>query len=171
MKLVKDMSSRANREKAVMVLGEARADALFRQLDEAATQLATRAAVARNSATASRLAGKEAIDEITAPGPLGSLMAGRPGDAMRGIVQAFTGNTSQAQSAQKQALYAEIAQALTGKRGQAAADAMATVQRAIAGQLVTSAEAARVARVLTTGGALAGYQTGTRPLQAPQSAR
>jgi hypothetical protein len=161
-KLVKQMSSRANREKVELVLGQAKANALFRQLDEAGTQLATRAAVARNSATYSREASRKMIDEITSPGALGSLMSGEPGQAMRQIVQVFTGQGGEAVTARKQALYGEIAQALTGMRGQQAQDALRIVERAIAGQPVSSAEAARIARTLTTGGALAAYQSGTQ---------
>lgn len=169
-KLVKQLSSRANREKVELVLGTGRANALFKQLDEAGAQLATRAAVARNSATASRLAGQQMVNEITAPGALGSLMQGEPGQAMRQIVQLFTGQGGEAQMARKQAIYGEIAQALTGMRGQQAQDALQIVQKAIAGQPVSSAEAARIARTLTTGGALAAYQTGNRLPQVQQSA-
>lgn len=164
MRVVKDMSSRANREKVEMVLGKPRADALMRTIDEAAAQLATRSAVARNSATASRLAGKEAIDAITEPGALSTLLAGRPVDAGRKLVQLFTGSTAEAQTAQKQAIYAEIATALTKMRGPDAQLALEAVNKAIAGQPVSSAEAARIARALTTGGALAAYQTGTQSL-------
>lgn len=163
-KLVKQLSSRANREKVEIVLGTARANALFKQLDEAGTQLATRAAVARNSATASRLAGQQMVNEITSPGALGSLMQGEPGQAMRQIVQLFTGQGSEAQMARKQAIYGEIAQALTGMRGQQAQDALRIVERAIAGQPVSSAEAARIARTLTTSGAIAAYQSGNQLL-------
>lgn len=169
-KLVKQLSSRANREKVELVLGQSRANALFKQLDEAGAQLATRAAVARNSATASRLAGQQMVNELTAPGALGSLMQGEPGQAMRQIVQLFTGQGGEAVNARKQQIYAEIAQALTGMRGQQAQDALQIVERAIAGQPVSSAEAARIARTLTTGGALAAYQTGTRLQSTSQSA-
>lgn len=164
MRVVKDMSSRANREKVETILGKPRADALMRTLDEAAAQLGTRSAVARNSATASRLAGKEAIDAITEPGALATLLQGQPVEAGRKLVQLFTGRTSEAATAQKQAIYAEIAQALTQMRGPQAQDALQAVNKAIAGQPVSSAEAARIARALTTGGALAAYQTGTQSL-------
>lgn len=167
-KLVKQLSSRANREKVELVLGPARADALFRQLDEAGAQLATRAAVARNSATASRLAGQQMVSELTDPGALGSLMSGEPGKAMRQIVQLFTGQGGEAVTARKQQLYGEIAQALTGMRGQQAQDALQIVERAIAGQPISSAEAARIARTLTTGGAIAAYQSGNRLPQTSQ---
>lgn len=166
-KLVKQLSSRANREKVELVLGKSRAEALFKQLDEAGAQLATRAAVARNSATASRLAGQQMVADITDPGALGSLMSGEPGQAARKVVQLFTGQGGEAVTARKQQLYAEIAQALTGMRGQQAQDALQIVERAIAGQPVSSAEAARIARTLTTGGALTAYQTGTQSLSAP----
>lgn len=171
MALVKSISSRANKDKVAVVLGQARADALFRALDEAAKQLELRSAVARNSATASRLAGRETIDAITEPGALRTLLKGRPADAGRKVVQLFTGQGSEIQAARKQELYAEIARALTGIQGQAAQDALATVQRAIAGQPIASAEAAQIARVLTTAGALSAYQSGTQLLSPSQGAR
>jgi hypothetical protein len=167
MTLVKSLSSRANREKVVAAIGQGRADALFRTLDEATAQLELRSAVARNSATASRLAGREAIDQITEPGPLATLLEGRPGEAARRIVQLFTGQGGEIRAAQKQAIYADIARALTGIQGQQAQDALDIVQRAIAGQPIKSEEAARIARALTATGALAAYQTGTRSLSTP----
>lgn len=171
LRAVRDLSSRANQEKVAMVLGDSKAKALFRALDEARAQLETRANVARNSATASRMAGKDAIDSITAPGPIGTLMQGRPVDAARQVVQALTGNGAEAVTARKQEIYAEIAQALTTMRGAEAEAALATVQKAIAGQPVTSAEAARVARLVASTASLGAYQSGTKSLAIPQNGR
>jgi hypothetical protein len=164
MKLVKDLSSRANREKVEVALGANRAKTLFRALDEATAQLELRSSVARNSATASRLAGQEAVKEITAPGALGSLMQGEPGQAMRRIVQTLSGQTSARQMADRQAIYAEIAQALTQQRGPQAQQALSVIQAAMQGQPIKSADAVRIARVLTTGGALGSYQLGQQSL-------
>lgn len=171
LQLVRDLSSRANMEKVEIVLGKSRASALFKALDEARAQLETRASVARNSATASRLAGKEAIDEITQPGVIGTLAQGRPGEAARQVVQALTGQTPQAMNAQKQAIYAEIAQALTAMRGPEAEAALAVVNRAIAGQPVASADAARVARLVAGSTALVGYQSANQSLAMSQGGR
>lgn len=163
-KLVKDMSSRANKEKVTAVIGDIKANRLFRALDEATAQLELRSNVSRNSATASRLAGQEAVKEITAPGAVSSLMQGSPVDAAKKAVQLFTGQTSQAQTAKRQAIYAEVARALTEMRGPAAERALASVQRALSGQPIKSAEAALIGRTLATGGALTGYQSGQQAL-------
>lgn len=171
LRLVRDLSSRANKEKVQVVLGQGRSDALFKALDEARIQLETRAAVARNSATASRLAGQQAVSDLTQPGPLGSLMQGEPGQAIRKVVQLFTGNTPEVTNAQKQAIYADIARALTAQRGVEAEVALAAVNRAIAGQPVSSAEAARIGRLVASSGALAGYQTATQSLTTSQGGR
>ena len=164
LKLVKDMSSRANREKVEVALGAGRTKTLFRALDEATAQLELRSSVARNSATASRLAGQEAVKEITAPGALGALMQGEPGQAMRNIVQTLSGQTSARQMADRQALYAEIATALTNRRGADAQQALAAIQAAMQGQPIKSADAVRIARQLTGGGVLGLYQSGQQSL-------
>lgn len=159
-KLVKDMSSRANKEKVTAVIGDVKANRLFRALDEATAQLELRSNVSRNSATASRLAGQETVKEITSPGAVSSLMQGSPVEAAKKTIQLFTGQTAQAQTAKRQAIYAEVARALTEMRGPAAERALASVQRALSGQPIKSAEAALIGRTLATGGALTGYQLG-----------
>lgn len=168
-RLWKDMSSRANREKAALVLGQAEADRLFAALDEAGIQLQTRASVARNSATAARQAGQRSVREATDPGVVGLLKEGRGLDAARRVVQVLTGNTPQDRLAKEQGIYAELAQVLTTKRGQEAQDALAIVKRAMDGQPASSAEAARVARVITGGLALGTYQTTSQSLATRRS--
>ena len=163
-KFIKEMAQGANIEKVSALVGKGRARVMFQALDEAATQFQLRLNVARNSATASRLAGQEAVKEITAPGALGSLMQGEPGQAMRRIVQTLSGQTSARQMADRQAIYAEIAQALTQQRGPQAQQALSVIQAAMQGQPIKSADAVRIARVLTTGGALGSYQLGQQSL-------
>lgn len=169
-RLWKDMSSPANREKAAMVLGQAEADRLFAALDEAGIQLQTRAAVARNSATAARQAGQQSVRASTDPGVVGLLKEGRGLDAARRVVQVLTGNTPEVRLAKEQGIYAELAQILTTKRGQEAQDALAIVQRALNGQPASSTEAARVARVITGGLALGSYQAASQSLATRRSA-
>ena len=163
-KTVKDMSSRANKEKVTAVIGDVKAKRLFKALDEASAQLELRSNVARNSATASRLAGQEAVKEITEPSAVSSLMQGNPVEAAKKTVQLFTGQTSQAQTAKRQQIYAEIARALTEMRGPDAERALASVQRALSGQPIKSAEAALIGRTLSAGTALSAYQIGQQSL-------
>jgi hypothetical protein len=157
MSAVKALSSRANKEKVRAVVGNG-TDALFRQLDEVTAHLELRSAVARNSATAARTAGKAAIDQVAEPSAASELMRGSPAKAAQKAIQFFTGRTGEADIAAKQKVYEEIAQALTSIRGPEAQRALQTVQQAIAGQPVASADAARVGWVLSSNLGSAAYQ-------------
>lgn len=164
MTAIKQLSSRANRQKISDVLGEAQARKLFDVIDRATVKLELRAGVARNSQTAIRTAGREAMDTALAPGMIGSAARGEPVNAAKRIVQTLTNTTPQADLARRQSLYAEIAKALTNIRGAEAEQAMALVRQAMAGQPVSEAQARRVANLLTTAGALGAHQTGMKLL-------
>lgn len=168
LKAVKDMSSKAAREKLAIVLGPSKANRLFDTLDEATAHLELRAAVARNSATASRQAGQETMRAARDPGAAGAAMRGDATGAFKKTVQLFTGATRERDLALDQQAYAEVARALTEKRGQAAKDALALVEKAIAGQPISTAEAVKIARAVTSGGAVGLYQTGMQSLSSPQ---
>lgn len=62
-KIIRDMSSRAAREKLVSVLGEDQAEVIMKALDEAADAQGLLASVAGNSATARRLTTEKALSE------------------------------------------------------------------------------------------------------------
>ena len=164
MKAVKDMSSKAAREKLAIVLGQPKANRLFDTLDEATAHLELRAAVSRNSATASRMAGQESMKAARDPGAAGAAMRGDATGAFKKTVQLFTGATRDRDIALDQQAYAEVAQALTQKRGQDAKDALVLVQKAIEGQPLSTADAVKIARAVTTTSGLAAYQTGTQYL-------
>lgn len=164
MTLIKDLSSRANMAKARLVLGKDAA-ALFDELDKAEAALALRAAMSRNSATAIRTAGRESLDAATQPGAAGTLAQGRPVEAAQRVVQVLTGATGEAQGAARDEVAAQIADALTAKRGPEAARALAIVKRAMAGQPVKEAEARLVVRALGDPLLLGGYQSGTQILE------
>ena len=160
----KQFSSEANRKKAELILGKTMADRLFREFDQASTQLALRTAVSRNSATASRVAGKAAMDEIITGGPINALKRGKFGDWSRGLVQMMTNTTPADDLAQKQAIYAEVAKALTASRGPDAKAALTAVQNAMTGAPVSQAQADLVAKAVTSALALGAYQTGQQRL-------
>lgn len=164
---LRDMTSRAAREKMAAILGDAQAGRLFSALDEMSAHLELQAGMASNSKTAIRTAGRDAVDAVTAPNALGSLMQGNVGEATRKLIQFFTGATGEAQVAAKQEIYAQIADALTRIKGPQAEAALATMRAAIGGQPMKTADAVRIARVLTTGLALGGYQTGQKVLSRP----
>lgn len=164
MKVVKDLSSKASRQKVTSLLGAQKADALFDTIEEATAHLELRAAVARNSATASR----QAIQgQATAEVGDTVLDAARDGEAInfaKRIVQTVTGGSSARKQAALNQLYTEVSKALTGPRGAEAKAAMAVIEKALSGQAIKTEEAEAIARLLTTGGALALHQTGTKYL-------
>jgi len=170
-KLLTSMSSRDAREKLAAVLGKPKAERLFAELDAAGKQLATRQAIATGSATGRREARSRALDQVLAPGVLGSAQRGEVKMTAKALVQLITRETPQAELARRQSVLADVAKALTQKRGQDAQDALVIVQRAIAGQPVKSDEAARLGRLLATSGVLLADQTGTQSLQVQKGAK
>lgn len=117
--MLADISSDAARDKLRMAVGE-EADELFKVLDEAEQSLQMRASVSRNSATFARTSLDQAIGERVAGGVRGKLMEGKPVAAGQAAVQKVTGRSPAALRGKKEKIYAEIAQALTEKRGEEA---------------------------------------------------
>jgi len=147
-RVLRDLSSRGNREKITRLLGRDAADTLLTQIDEAATGFELRAAIAQNSKTAARDMTNQSVREQAAGGPLRTLMRSEPINATKGIVQAITGETDEAQVLRQMGLYQEISEALVNTRGGQARRAMGIMEDAIAGQQVTERQAAYVARAL-----------------------
>lgn len=140
MQMVRDLSSPASREKIEAVVGKQQAAPLFKALDESMAQLELRAIVARGSATAPRQFGAEMVKEITAPGAFGQVMRGEPINTGRALVQAVTGYTDEFTAAQRQKVYADIAKALTEKKGASARAALNYIDQAMKGQPLTAAQ-------------------------------
>ena len=126
LKGLKDLSSRANREKLAMVLGDEPAQQLFAELDRAAQSFNLRANVATNSRTFGRQAMSQRVADMTEPGVIGTLAQGKPINAAQRIAQALTGQTPQRLKSREDAVYAEIADLLTrqGGAGQGVYDAI-----------------------------------------------
>lgn len=110
---LKSLSSRSNREKLSLALGEQQTDALFKELDRVATSFDLRAGVADNSRTYARAAAEQSIRDIAAPGPIGTLAQGNPIPAGRQVLQALTRQTPAAVKSKEDAAFAAIAEALT----------------------------------------------------------
>lgn len=121
-KIIKDFSSRANREKLAAAIGGPEAEALLQEVDRAAMALDLRAGVAANSRTYAR----QVMDDTIAPsgGAVEALMRGEPVNAGKRAIQAMTGFTDDAMRARKDKIAADIAMALTGPRGQNAVRAL-----------------------------------------------
>lgn len=160
----KAFSSDANRKKAELILGKTAADRLFREFDQASTQLALRTAIGRSSLTAPRIATKARMDEIIKGGPINALKRGEFGNWSRGLIQMMTNSTPADQLAQEQAVYAEVAKALTASRGPDAKAALTAVQNAMTGAPISQAQADLVAKAVTSALALGAYQTGQQRL-------
>lgn len=118
-KAIKDMSSRANREKLTEAIGQTKADALFAEIDRAAKSFDLRAAVTDNSKTFARQATDRQISQMTEPGFVGQLLQGKPLKASQRIAQALTGQTPEAIAARQSGIYSQLADVLTRPAGQA----------------------------------------------------
>lgn len=159
-RLSNTLRSRAMRDKMELLLGPRDAERLYRELDEAVVSLELRAAIARNSATQQRQAIQGAVQDITAPGALSTLMAGEPLNALKRIAQVVTGTTPEARTLRQMGIYDEIATVLTQLRGQQAQQALRLVERAMAGDALNETQARIIARALTTPAAMAAYAGG-----------
>jgi hypothetical protein len=154
-KAVTDMSSDNARAKIKALMG-AEADALLKQIDEAAQSAVVRAAVATNSKTAVRGGIRQGVEEITAPGVVGQAMAGEPINATKALIQSITGQTSEYTATQKQRIFEDIARALTEKKGQTAQAALSYLQQAMRGQSLTAAQNEFLARQIAGTTVMAG---------------
>lgn len=123
-KAIKDMSSRANREKLTAAIGKAKADKLFDEIDRAAMSFDLRASVADNSKTYARLATDQMVKDTTGPGVIGKAAQGEPINAAKRVVQALTGMTPEKIRGKEDAIYSEVARLLTrgGGAGQTVYD-------------------------------------------------
>lgn len=159
-KLANILRSRATSDKMAAILGQADADRLYKELDEAVVSLELRAAIARNSATQQRQAIAGAVQDITAPGALSQLLAGEPVNATKRVVQLFTGTTPEARTLRQMGIYDEIAKSLVGIRGAQAQQALRLVERAMAGEVLNDTHARIIARALTVPGAAGAFRAG-----------
>lgn len=117
-KAIKDMSSRANREKLATAIGDDQASKLFAEMDRVATSFDLRASVAENSKTFARQATARRVEGMTAPGPVGTFAQGEPVNATKRIVQLLTGQTPEKVQGRQDAIYSKLAEILTQPRQQ-----------------------------------------------------
>lgn len=146
-KAIRDLSSRANREKLTIALGEDRAQPLFDELDRVAQSFQLRGSVADNSRTFARQATNQMVEGMTAPGVFGNLGEGKPLNAGQRIIQAITGNTPEARIARQDEVYSQIADYLT-RPSQQAIPAFQAMQNYQGQSLANQARASRIAELL-----------------------
>lgn len=113
-KPLKDMTSRAGREKLQTILGD-QADDFFRQIDEVYSVMSMRASVAQQSKTAPRLMAQEAAKEAMTP-TFGQLVGERGplGGSFEALRRSAT--TTPSQQEQYQAMLGELALPLTRQK-------------------------------------------------------
>lgn len=165
-KILREMSSRANQTKMRMLLGDS-ADTLLREIDEAATAFELRAAIAQNSKTAARQATISSVNAETSGGVISTIRRGEPVGATKRIVQALTGETDEAIALREMGLYREIADALVNTRGENAREALRIITNARAGQAISDQQAQMIARVLVLTGSSTGVPAAGREVTRP----
>lgn len=149
-KALRDLSSRANREKLTTALGEERARPLFDELDRVAQSFNLRASVTENSKTFARQATNNMVEGLTAPGPVGKAAQGEPIKATKSIVQLLTGQTPERMTARQDAIYSQIADYLT-RPAQQAIPAFQAMQNFQGQTAANQARSALIARLLAEG--------------------
>jgi len=145
-KAIRDLSSRANREKLEIALGPQRVASLFDELDRAGQSFSLQGRMADGSGTASRLATNEMMRENASPGIVGTVGRGEGVNATKKIIQLLTGQTDEAIRGREDGIAAEIADYLTRPASQAipAFQAMTNFGSQTAANAVRSNEVARL---------------------------
>lgn len=155
-KAIRDLSSRASREKLEMAIGKKKADALFAEMDRAATSFDLRASVTENSKTYARQATDRKISQMTEPGFIGEALEGKPVKATQRIAQLLTGRTPERKMAAQDAVYSQLAKVLT-RGGGGAQPVFDAVDKLGQTDAATRLMAERIARQL--GGPRLSYPT------------
>lgn len=153
-----------NLTKMRFVLGGDDAKRLFGELEKVGDALVLRSAVARQSATAIRTAGREAMQAEVAPSAVRRAAGnmGNPLDAAREVTQSLAGIDAASLSAAERGYFAEIADALTRIRGPEAQRALAAVRGAMQGQPMRDAQAQEIVRLLGLPALAGALQSTTR---------
>lgn len=113
-KALRDLSTRASREKIGMVVGEERAAALFSEIDRATQSFELRAGVASNSKTFQRQEMNRRLTDMTEPdGMVSNALRGEPINALKRGVQTLTGQTPTRALARRDAINTEVVDFLT----------------------------------------------------------
>lgn len=169
MQALRMLTSDNAKAKLRALLGKAEYDRLVPQLDKAISTQNMVASVATNSKTAVRQSIQGAVDDITTPGPVGRAARGQPLNATESLVQELMATTPGDDAVRKEAIWSEIAQVLSERRGnKTAASAMKAVNKALAGNSITEAEARLIANQVMLGGGLSLLRSGQEGFQLVQ---
>lgn len=155
-----EVSSDAARTKIKAVLGPQEANRLLDEVDRLTQGFNLRASVSENSRTARRLAVNSSIDDVTDRSFFQTAQAGEPIESTKRVVQLLTGETKEALAFRRDGVAKEIAEFLTNQRGRSAEAALEYVNKAVAGQRLTDAQARFVADQLAVTGYLSAGEPG-----------
>ena len=156
MATVKALSSAAAREKIGMIVGQREEQNMATALDQAARALELRASVVTNSRTFARGVANEAIERAAQPGILSRILMSGIDRFATPVVEAATGNAPADIARRVDAFHGEMARALTGPRGPAAASVLDRIIRAHNTQSTASSIAGSIPYgALTQTGAMA----------------
>lgn len=131
---LRDLSSRAAKDKVQTAIGPTKAAALARALEEAGAGLSLRAATSGNSKTFARQNMNETLDQQVRENPLVKVLNLRPMEAAREITSDMLGNLPQKRQAAKEKALEDIVKVLTGPAGAAAKRTLAATRK-VSGQL------------------------------------
>jgi hypothetical protein len=118
MQALRELSSRGAREKVTALLGQAQADPLFAQLDQAGQALGLRAATATNSKTAARQELQGTLKDYTDEGIVNRITSGEGINAFKTAVQSLFNTTASGKQAARDRVASEVAQFLTAQNPQ-----------------------------------------------------
>lgn len=117
MTALRNLSSRAAREKIEVVIGPQQAARMFDELDRAATAFELRAGVAANSRTFARTSIDDAVKAQTDDGVINAVRSGQPINATRRLAQTLMGRTEADKARIGDQTYSELVRFLTESRG------------------------------------------------------
>ena len=143
-KLLRVLSTKANRKKLSLILGEDQAAALFKSLDEVTSGLQLLNGLSGNSKTAVRKQLNDTIDDILAPGVIMTAARGELTDIPKKLVQLITQQTPEALTDKKDEIFSEVARVLTQSRGREAQEALRLMDKVREGAKLSPAQAAFV---------------------------
>lgn len=148
MKILRDLSSRANKTKVEIILGKPQADALFKRLDETRAALELQAATARGSQTAIRTAGREMAEDVLEPGVLRSAAELDPVGTVKKLREFLAGTGPAYRQGRSEQMWSEVAGVLTGKRGMDAQTALRYIEQAKQGKNLSKPQESYVANTI-----------------------
>ncbi len=143
---IRTLSSRANQDKLAGVIGKTASKALMAEIEKAARAVSLRANVARNSATFARQAMDEVVTGQTDEGIVNALRNARPIEALEKVVSRIFGQSATSRTAAQDAVYEEIADFLTRRRGADAARAVSNLETVLPSIDATGDMANRIAQ-------------------------